>query len=180
MGIVGISLASMRSNERGKGPTLRIVLSDGALGCDHLDDVPQHGGVAMIRWIVIDRETRFASTMTLAEVLYHASFIVTVAVNAGVVIYVFPMWKQGKQRFFALFGWSGMLGVFDAVAVRYLENVPMDPQQYYSIWCGVGIVGIADLVLYGLGTIELVRHFKKVQGRDEGKEHRDGTERQIP
>jgi hypothetical protein len=118
--------------------------------------------------------------MTVAELLHHAEFLVTLAVNVVVVIYVFPMWKQGRQRFFAFFGWSGMLGIFTTVAARFLGSVPMDPSQYYYIWCGIAILGIADLVLYGFGIIELVRHFRKVGGRQEieakGAEGPDSSE----
>jgi len=76
--------------------------------------------------------------------------------------------ETGKQRFFVLFGWSGMIGIFTTVASSFLESVPIDPYQYYYIWCGVVSLAIADLVLYGFAIIELVRHFKRSPGRDEG------------
>ena len=98
--------------------------------------------------------------MTLAESLDYLAFLVQVAANVAVAFYVFPMWRQHRLRFFAIFGFSALLGIFTAVTSWTWARQPMAQADYYWFWCALQVLYIADLILYATGVVLMVRHFQ--------------------
>lgn len=98
--------------------------------------------------------------MTLAEALQFLLFAVAIAANVAVAFYVMPMWRQRRLRFFAILGCSALLGIFVALADRFLNHTPMSVEQYYWLWCATVFLNIVDLVLYAVGVILMIRHFQ--------------------
>jgi predicted ABC-type exoprotein transport system permease subunit len=98
--------------------------------------------------------------MTLVESIDYLSFLVQIAANVAVAFHVFPMWRQRRLRFFAIFGVSSLLGIFTAVTNWTWARQPMAEADYYWLWCAVQVLGIADLILYALGVVLMVRYFQ--------------------
>lgn len=98
--------------------------------------------------------------MTLAESLDYFSFVVQVGTNVAVAFYVLPMWRQRRLRFFAILGFSALLGVFTSVTSHTLARNPMSEHDYYWFWCASTFLGIVDLILYAVGILLMVHHFQ--------------------
>ena len=98
--------------------------------------------------------------MTFAESLDYLAFLVQVAANVAVAFYVFPMWRQRRLRFFPILGFSALIGIFTTVTNWTWARQPMSQADYYWFWCAVQVLGIADLVLYAVGVVLMVRHFQ--------------------
>lgn len=98
--------------------------------------------------------------MTFAESLAYLAFLVQVAANVAVVFYVLPIWRQRRLRFFPILGFSAIIGILTTITNWTCARQPMSQADYYWFWCVVQILSIADLVLYAVGVVFMVRHFQ--------------------
>ncbi len=98
--------------------------------------------------------------MTFAESLAYCSFLAQVTANVLVAVYVFPLWRKRRLRFFALFGLSALIGAFIAVANWTFGRQPMSEQDRYWFWCATHILSIADYALITAAFVLMVRHFQ--------------------
>jgi predicted ABC-type exoprotein transport system permease subunit len=98
--------------------------------------------------------------MTLAEFLTPLSFIIQVATNVIVVAFVMPMFRKHRLRFFALIGFSAMLGIFVSVMFWKLDQRSVAEEEYIQLWCALTVLGSLDLIIYAVGIVQMVRFFQ--------------------